>query len=175
LSGASRTPVPLSPGSTFDAEEVRQLCTLRIELEALALEWACPRVSAADAAELKALVDRLVEAGERGARREFPERDLTFHKGCWALSGNTCLAETIERLINEPLVCVRGAGQRSSPSRQHYAIVNALEKLQPPEFDQVVRKTLTGFALRWISSMSSGNGDESGEGPNTARSVSADS
>ena len=32
----------------FDAEEVRQLYTLRIELEALAFEWARPKVSADD-------------------------------------------------------------------------------------------------------------------------------
>src|SRR5882724_5939774 len=55
----------------FDTEEVRQLYNLRIELEALALEWARPRVSPADIAELKELVDRLVEAGEAGVRREF--------------------------------------------------------------------------------------------------------
>src|SRR3984885_3226883 len=55
----------------FSAEEVRQLYTLRVELEALALEWARPRVSASDLAELKALVDDLVKSGEAGARREF--------------------------------------------------------------------------------------------------------
>jgi hypothetical protein len=40
-------------------------------------------------------------------------------------------------------------------AREHHALVNALESLQPPEFDQVIRKTLTGFALRWITSISS--------------------
>src|SRR5713226_10338891 len=45
----------------FSAEEVRQLYTLRIELEALAFEWARTRVSASELAELKELVDRLVE------------------------------------------------------------------------------------------------------------------
>src|ERR1700733_10997335 len=55
----------------FNAEEVRQLYTLRIELEALAFEWARPRISASDLAELKELVDQLVEAGVSGARREF--------------------------------------------------------------------------------------------------------
>src|SRR6266849_10237349 len=40
----------------FDPEEVRQLYTLRIELEALAFEWARTRVSAADIASLKSQV-----------------------------------------------------------------------------------------------------------------------
>src|SRR5437899_12252744 len=51
--------------TAFDAEEVRQLYTLRIELETLALQWARPLVTKADLDELKRLVDRLVEAGEK--------------------------------------------------------------------------------------------------------------
>src|SRR6266404_4721629 len=37
----------------FDAEEARQLYTLRIELEYLAFEWARPRVTPADIAVLR--------------------------------------------------------------------------------------------------------------------------
>src|SRR5712671_338078 len=55
----------------FDAAEVRQLYNLRIELEAIAFEWARTRVCAADLAALRVRVDGLVEAGEAGARREF--------------------------------------------------------------------------------------------------------
>jgi DNA-binding GntR family transcriptional regulator len=141
----------------FDAEEVRQLYTLRIELESIAFEWARPRVTADDLAALKGLVDKLVEAGEAGARREFLERDFAFHRQCWKLSGNTYLAETLERLM-APLfafvVLASGAPMTAAMAREHYALVNALEKLQPPEFDTVIRKTLTGFALRWIATMS---------------------
>src|SRR5580704_11868390 len=72
----------------FDAEEVRQLYTLRIELEAVAFEWARTRVTPDDVAYLTTLVDQLVEAGEVGACREFLERDFAFHKQCWKLSGN---------------------------------------------------------------------------------------
>src|SRR5439155_26044929 len=146
----------------FDANEVRQLYTLRIELEALALEWARPRVTPKDVAGLRVLVDKLVEAGEAGAPREFLERDFAFHKQCWKLSGNVYLMETLERLMT-PLFAfaVLGSGVplTAAMGREHYAIVNALERLQPPEFDSAVRKTLTGFALRWISSMSTQNGD----------------
>src|SRR5437588_6977792 len=55
----------------FEVEEVRQLYSLRVELEALALQWARTRVTDKDIAELKRLVDSVVEAGERGDRREF--------------------------------------------------------------------------------------------------------
>lgn len=147
----------------FDAEEVRQLYTLRIELETLALEWARPRVSADDLAALKGLVDKLVEAGQAGARREFLERDIAFHRQCWKLSGNVYLAETLERLM-APLfafvVLASGVPMTAAMAREHYTLVNALENLQPPEFPKVVRKAFTGFALRWISTMSPKNRDE---------------
>ena len=35
-------------------------------------------------------------------------------------------------------------------AREHYSLENALERHQPPDFDNAVRKTLSGFALRWI-------------------------
>ena len=44
-------------------------------------------------------------------------------------------------------------------AREHYALINALQNLQPPEFGNIIRKTLTGFALRWISVMPPGNTD----------------
>jgi len=145
----------------FDAQEVRQLYTLRIELEALALSWARPRVTAESIAELRSLVDKLVEAGEAGASREFLERDFAFHKQCWKLSGNAYLMETLERLM-APLfafaVLASGLPMTAAMAREHYALVDALEKLQPPDFEDVVRKTLTGFSLRWISAMSRPNG-----------------
>ena len=33
--------------------------------------------------------------------------------------------------------------------REHYAIVEALRSVPEPEFSALVRKTITGFALRW--------------------------
>jgi len=73
------------------------------------------------------------------------------------LAGNKYLVETLERLM-APLfafaVLASGVPITAAMAREHYALVNALEKLQPPEFDSLIRKTLTGFALRWISSMS---------------------
>jgi DNA-binding GntR family transcriptional regulator len=145
----------------FSAEEVHQLYTLRIELEALAFEWARPRVSASDLAALKELVDDLVEAGEAGLRREFLERDFIFHKRCWELSGNTYLVDTLERLM-APLFAFVVLASRvpltGAMAREHYALVDALGSLQPPEFDNVIRKTLTVFSQRWISSISSDNG-----------------
>jgi DNA-binding GntR family transcriptional regulator len=141
----------------FDAEEVRQLYLLRVELEYLTLQWARSLVTPADLDELEGLVDRLVEAGESGSRREFLERDYAFHRRYWELSGNRYLVETLERLM-APLfafvVMASGAPLTAAMAREHYDLVEALRKLREPEFSAQVRKTLNGFAFRWISSMS---------------------
>ncbi len=141
--------------TAFDADEVRQLYTLRVELETLALQWARPIVTKSDVDKLKSLVDRLVEAGQRENRREFLERDIEFHRYCWKLSGNPFLAETLERLM-APLfafvVLASGHPMTAAMGREHYALVEALRSMEEPEFSAVVRKAFTGFAFRWISS-----------------------
>ena len=141
--------------TAFDPDEVRALYTLRIELETLALQWARPLVTKPDVDELERSVDRLVEAGERNNRREFLERDFEFHRSCWKLSGNLFLAETLERLM-APLfafvVLASGKPMTAAMGREHYALVEALRSLEEPEFTNIIRKTFTGFAFRWIGS-----------------------
>lgn len=144
----------------FSAEEVRQLYTLRVELETLAFQWAKPRVTESDLLELEKQVDRLLEAGERGDPRDFIERDQEFHRRCWTLSGNPFLAATLERLMIPVFVFVplaSGARLTAFMAREHYNLVNALRNLQEPAFSTVVRKTITGFAFRWISAAGDGN------------------
>lgn len=152
----------------FDPEEVRDLYTLRIELETLALQWARPRVTESDLDDLKVRIDRLVDAGQRGDRRDFLERDFEFHRCCWKLSGNSFLADTLERLM-APLfsfvVLSSGLPLTASMAREHYTIVEALRSVAEPEFSALVRKTITGFAFRWISAtaarpVASGNDHE---------------
>src|SRR5580692_10361909 len=84
----------------FDVEEIRQLYTLRVELETLALQWARPLVTPVELEELRHLVDRLVESGESGNRQGFLERDFEFHRYCWKLCRNSFLTETLERLMS---------------------------------------------------------------------------
>lgn len=137
----------------FEAEEVRQLYMLRVELETLALQWARTRVTPADLAELTRLADHLVEAGSLNDRAEFLRRDFAFHRHYWKLSGNVFLAEMLERLM-APLfafvVLASDMPTTASMGREHYILVDALRSMHEPEFTEVVRRTLTGFALRWV-------------------------
>ena len=144
--------------TAFDADEVRQLYTLRVELETLALQWARPLVTKSDVDYLESLVDRLVDAGERENRREFLECDIEFHQYCWKLSGNSFLVETLERLMAPLFTFVVLASTHpltAAMAREHYALVEALRSMEEPAFSAMVRKTFTGFAFRWIASASS--------------------
>jgi DNA-binding GntR family transcriptional regulator len=138
----------------FTADEVRQLYLLRVELELLALQWARTRVTEIDLQELSRQIAKVVEAGERGDRREFLELDYGFHRRCWALSGNTYLAETLERLM-APLftfvVLASGAPLTASMGREHYELVDALRSMEEPKFTEVVRERLSGIAARWLA------------------------
>jgi DNA-binding GntR family transcriptional regulator len=139
--------------SKLTNDEIRQLYQLRVELEVLALQWARPRVTEANLKVLRQLVAEVVDAGERGDRPEFLERDYAFHRQCWTLSGNTFLAETLERLM-APLfafvVLASGAPLTASMGREHFELIDALKDQEEPEFTNSVRKTLSGFAERWL-------------------------
>jgi DNA-binding GntR family transcriptional regulator len=142
--------------SQFTNDEIRQLYSLRVELELMALRWAREHVSKADLQELRREVAEVVQAGERGNRREFLERDYAFHRHCWKLSGNSYLVETMERLM-APLfafaVVASGTPLTADMGREHYELIHALEDLEEPEFTQVARKTLAGFAGRWLTKL----------------------
>jgi DNA-binding GntR family transcriptional regulator len=138
----------------FTAREVRDLYMLRVELETLALQWARTRVTNADIAELTTLVDRLVEAGTRGSRSEFLKADFEFHRYYWRLSGNPFLSDLLERLMAPLFAFVILASDlpiTAAMAREHYAFVEALSGMSEPEFTDAVRRTLSGFASRWIA------------------------
>ena len=145
----------------FTAEELHQLYTLREVLELLALQWARTRVTESDLRELGRQVAKVIEAGERGNRREFLELDYAFHRQCWELSGNPYLAQTLDRLMAPHFTVVvptSGARLTASMGREHYEIVNARQNSQEPEFTTVVRKRLSGFTSRWHSAFANTDG-----------------
>ncbi len=139
----------------FSDDEVRQLYALRVELETLAMRWLKEHVTEQQLEDLTVLVDELVEAGKRGSKKEFLELDYRFHRECWRLSGNTFLAETLERLMAPHfsfVVVASGAPLTEAMGHEHYELIRALRSLREPAFSEAVRKTFTGFASRWLYS-----------------------
>lgn len=145
--------------SRFSYDEVRQMYLVRTELELLALRWAKSRVTENDLLGLEKTVEGIVEAATREIAHIYYERDLDFHRQCWNLSGNKFLAHSLETLV-APLFAFALVDSKKTVNtggaREHLQIVNALRNLQEPEFSSVIRNTLSGFALRGISSMDQG-------------------
>lgn len=140
--------------SKFSAEELQELYALRVELEVLAFQWARERATKADLKELRGLVGAVVQAGESGDRRAFQEHDYEFHRRCWSLAGNSYLFDMLERLM-APLFAFAVFASHSpltaAMGREHYKLIDALEKLREPKFTAAVRKTLSGIAGRWLT------------------------
>lgn len=108
--GVSRTPVreafarlqreglvvvrPQRGTFVFDlsAEEFREICDCRTELETAALRLAMTRDGPALAARLAELVDRMSQARAAGRVRDYLRLDRDFHQALFDLCGNRYLA-----------------------------------------------------------------------------------
>jgi DNA-binding GntR family transcriptional regulator len=140
----------------FSIDEVDQLYRLRIEFELLAFGWAKQRAVEADLQALEHLVELMAEAAIQGKAREFYERDLEFHRKCWSLAGNRFLFHSLDKLVTPLFAFVLNASEstvRVDIAREHYTLVNALRRLDDPEFSDAVRGSLSGFALSGLRSM----------------------
>jgi len=80
-------------------EEIDQIQRMRVELEALAVEWARGRVTAADLTELRALVAQMGRSACDSDLAGFNDCDLALHRKIWELSGNKYLADALERAV----------------------------------------------------------------------------
>ncbi len=55
------------------------------------------------------------------------------------------------------VVLASGASLTASMGREHYDLINALQDLEEPQFTPAIRKTLSGFAARWLSAFTADN------------------
>jgi DNA-binding GntR family transcriptional regulator len=140
----------------FSIDEVDQLYRLRIEFELLAFGWAKQRVRETDLQALEHVAELMAEAAIQGKAREFYERDLEFHRICWSLAGNQFLSDALDKLVTPLFAFVLNASEdtvRVDVARGHHTLVNALRRLDDPEFSDAVRGALSGFALSGLKSM----------------------
>jgi DNA-binding GntR family transcriptional regulator len=147
----------------FTRREVEQLYLLRTELELIGLRWAKPRVTEIDLQRLEKTIEDIVDAARKRETRVFYDRDLAFHRQCWMLAGNKFLFRSLETIMAPLFAFVLGHSPGTvdeAVAREHLNIVNALRNLREPDFSSIVRSTLSGFALKGLSSMV--EGDNSG-------------
>lgn len=134
--------------------EIEHIFRLRVELEALAIEWAKKNATAADIEELRQLADGMHRGAHEMALDSFYENDIAFHRKLWQLSGNPYLVDTLERLV-VPLFAFflmrndRDKENYLESAESHVEIIGFLPTLEEPELRRVVNKSLT----RWKDEM----------------------
>ncbi len=135
-------------------EEIEQIFELRVELEAIAVEWARRRCKPADLLELKTLAKKMKLAAQVYDVPEFYENDIAFHRMLWELSGNAYLIEMLE-LIVVPLFAFflmktrRERKSYISGAVEHDRIVEALTTSSPVKAKQLMKETVE----HWRSEM----------------------
>ena len=145
-----KTPYKGTTVTKLAPNELQQVFQLRVELEPLAVEWARKNVTPADIEYLQALIKGMERAAQKVDLVQFYQHDLDWHRKLWALSGNTYLADVLERLV-VPLFAfflVKNKRERRAYVESavvHGRIVEALRDKSAAEARRLMKESLRGW------------------------------
>lgn len=149
-----RTPYKGTTVTKLSPTDVRRIFALRVELEAVAIEWAKAHTTAADLEELRQTIARMEAAAKIPDLTQFYDSDLAFHRKIWSLSDNPYLVDALERLV-VPLFAffvMKTSRQQKSyveSASMHAEIVAALEEKSATE----LRQMFTEYLSKWKGDM----------------------
>lgn len=142
-----RIPYKGTSVTKLDPEEVKSIFQLRVELEALAIQWAKEHATPADIAYLNDKVEAMKSASATLDLQYFYDCDLAFHRKIWALSRNPYLADALERIV-VPLFAfflMKHTRQRETyleSATVHAKIVKAFPTKSAAELRELMKETL---------------------------------
>ena len=145
-----KTPYKGTIVTKLGPKEIRQIFQLRIELEAIAVEWAKGNVTPEDIKDLQKLIRKMEQSGAELDLDQFYEIDLEFHRRLWAMSGNPYLVAVLERIV-VPLFAffvMKTKRERESYVRSaamHAKIVEGFETKSAAEMHELMKDTLKGW------------------------------
>jgi DNA-binding GntR family transcriptional regulator len=145
-----KTPYKGTTVTKLEPKQIQQIFQLRVELEALAVEWAQKNITPADIKQLQGFIERMQQAATEVDIDQFYQNDLEWHRKLWALSGNNYLADVLERLI-VPLFAfflmktTREKQAYVESAATHGAIVQALETKNAAEVHRLMKESLRGW------------------------------
>ena len=128
-------------------KDVKRIFRLRVELEALAIEWAKENVTEEDVAYLREKIERMKRAAKALDLNQFYENDLAFHRKIWALSDNPYLVDALERIV-VPLFAffvmktTRRREEYVESALTHAKIVEALPTKSAAELREMMKRSL---------------------------------
>ena len=149
-----RTPYKGTTVTKLSANDVRNIFALRVELEAVAIEWAKDHTTEADLQYLRQTIQKMEAAANSLDLPQFYDGDLAFHRKIWSLSNNPYLVDALERIV-VPLFAfflMKTSRQHSSyveSAVMHKQIVEAL----PVKSAADLREMFKGFLANWKDDM----------------------
>ena len=145
-----RTPYKGTTVTKLSPADVRSIFALRVELEAIAIEWAKANTTEADLDYLKREMQKMETGAHDLDLPLFYESDLAFHRKIWSLSGNPYLVDMLERLI-VPLFAfflMKTSRQQASyveSACMHAKIVEAIPVKSAIELREMFRASLINW------------------------------
>lgn len=145
-----RTPYKGTTVTKLGPTEIKRIFRLRVELEALAIEWAKENVTEADLESLRQNIRAMEQAATDLDLTLFYEADLAFHRKIWSMSDNPYLADALERVV-VPLFAfflMKTSRRRNSyveSACMHASIVEALPQKSAAELREMVKQSLAGW------------------------------
>jgi len=151
-----KTPYKGTIVTKLGPKEIREIFQLRVELEALAVEWAKHNVTPEDIRDLRKLIEKMEHSGAELDLDQFYQVDLEFHRKLWDMSGNTYLVGVLERMV-VPLFAffvMKTRREKESYIRSaamHGRIVDGLETKSAAELRQLMKDSLKGWKDEMLS------------------------
>jgi DNA-binding GntR family transcriptional regulator len=145
-----KTPYKGTTATKLGPKEIKEIFQLRVELEAIAVEWAKANVTPADIKDLRKLITRMEQSAAELDLDQFYLIDLELHRKLWLLSGNSYLTDALERVV-VPLFAffvMKTRREKESYIRSaamHGEIVEALAEKSAVEVQQLMRNSLKGW------------------------------
>jgi len=145
-----RTPYKSTTVTKLNPVDIKRIFRLRVELEALAIEWAKEHLTDADMEQLREIIRKMEVAAKAVDLTSFYEADLSFHRKIWTLSDNPYLADALERVV-VPLFAfflMKTSRRRQSyvdSACVHAEIIEALPNKSAAELREMFRLSLTGW------------------------------
>ncbi|MCM3905095.1 MAG: GntR family transcriptional regulator [Pyrinomonadaceae bacterium] len=145
-----RVPYKGTTVTKLEPADIKRIFRLRVELEALAIEWAKENIKEPDVEELRQRIQRMEEAARVLDLDQFYENDLAFHRAIWILSDNSYLVDALERVVTPLFAFFLMKTNRQHESyvesaAMHKAIVEAIPTKSAPELREMMKQSLANW------------------------------
>jgi len=145
-----RTPYKGTTVTKLSSSDVVHIFHLRVELEAIAIEWAKEHATTADIESLRLEIRKMEDAAKNLDLPQFYEGDLAYHRKIWSLSGNPYLADVLERLV-VPLFAFflmktsRQQAHYVDSACMHATIIDAMPEKSATELREMFKASLVNW------------------------------